>query len=131
MGLELIVSGTFLIWIGMGAVATGMAVAFFPAMPLAGQIAVLIVAMVSAVLVGIRQQARRPNDAASTLNVGLEQFIGREVLAATDFEHGRGRIKIEDTTYNAHATDHVAQGDRLTVVSVQNSVFEVIFTSRG
>lgn len=126
MGLELIASGILLIWIGIGAVATGLAVALFPAMPLAAQILVLIVAMICAVLTGVRLQSRRKNDAAATLNVGLEQFVGREVIAATDFQQGQGRIKLEDTTYNARSTKPVRQGDRVVVRGIQNSVFDVM-----
>lgn len=126
MGLELIAPGILLIWVGIGAVATGFAVALFPTMPLAGQIIVLIVAMICAVLLGVRLQSRRKHDAAATLNVGLEQFVGREVIAATDFHQGQGRIKLEDTTYNARAKTPVQQGDRVIVRGIQNSVFDVM-----
>lgn len=125
MGLELMVAGVFLIWIGLGAVVTGLSVLLFPALPLTAQIVVLIVAMLGSVLLGIRVQAKRTNDAASTLNVGLEQFIGRRVIAVTHFESGRGRIKVEDTTYNAHSTEAVAAGDSVSVVGVENGVFHV------
>ena len=33
MGLELMVAGVFLIWIGLGAVVTGLSVLLFPALP--------------------------------------------------------------------------------------------------
>lgn len=125
MGLELVAAGAYLLWIGLGAVVTGLAVLLFPSLALSLQIIILIVAMVGSVLLGIRVQAKRGNDAAASLNLGLEQFVGRRVVAVTNFENGRGRIKVEDTTYNALCTEAVAVGDTLTVIAVEHGVFHV------
>lgn len=123
--LETVAAGAYLIWIGIGMVVTGLFVALLPDLPLAAQITILIVSMLAAVLVGIRLQARIKKSTPSTLNAGLEQYIGQHVIAAQDFTTGNGRIKLHDSTYSAKSDAAIKAGERVIIVSVQNSVFNV------
>lgn len=125
MGLEIFAAGVYLLWIGAAMLTTGLAVALFPNLPLAAQLVVLIVAMVASILIGVRLQSRRGKDAASGLNAGLEQYVGRHVVAIQDFEAGRGRVKLEDTTYSALSPAPVKAGDTVVVTDVSNGTFQV------
>lgn len=125
MGLEIIAAGVYLLWIGLAMVTTGLAVALFPGLPLAAQIIVLITAMIVSVLIGIRLQSRTKAGNGPALNAGLGQYVGRRVIASQDFIAGQGRVKVEDTTYNAIAKVEVSQGDTLVVSAVENGVFFV------
>ena len=123
--LETIAAGAYLIWIGIGMIITGLTVAFLPGLPLAAQVTVLIVSMVASVVTGVRLQARKKSAAPSTLNAGLEQYIGHHVVADQDFVAGRGRVKLHDSTYSAASEAPVRAGDRVVIRSVQNSIFHV------
>lgn len=125
MGMELIASGVFLIWIGIGAFITGLAAKLFPGMPLSVQVIVLIIAMVGSVLLGVRFQSRRKQEGMPTLNTGASQYVGRTVVATQTFHAGRGRIKVDDTTYPAQCRAEVVEGQVVVVTAVKDSIFEV------
>lgn len=126
MSLELLGPGVFFLWIGIGAAAVGLVLMLFPTLPLEGQIIVLLVFMVGSVLVGVRVQARNKANAAIMLNTGLNQYVGRRVVAVQAFQSGRGRIKVDDTTYPAQSDSPVESGDQMVVQAVHNGVFQVV-----
>lgn len=133
MGLELVAPGVYLFWIGGGLITTGGFVAAYPEFQLATQIIIFIVSMLVWVLAGIYLQKRAIKTGAPTLNAGLSQYVGRSVLAAQDFlgaeAEGRasylGRIKLEDTTYNAVSPQPVKKGQAVIIRAYQDGRFVV------
>jgi membrane protein implicated in regulation of membrane protease activity len=122
---EMLLPGVYLLWIGVGALVVGVFTAVWPNAPLWLQLAVLAVAMVGSVLAGIYFQARtrKPADAQG-LNAGLQSFVGVHGTAAEAFHAGHGRIKLNDSFYNAVTADSqeaIHKNDALVVQAVRNA----------
>lgn len=130
MVLEVILPGIYLFWVGLGALVVGVCVQFFPALEPTEQLLIFVVAMLGSVVLGIRLQSRHRAGQASTLNRGLANYVGRTVVAETDFHASHGRVRVDDTTYAAHSDDTIRQGDVLTVWAVSDGRFEVRLNDR-
>jgi inner membrane protein len=120
-GLEIVVPGMFLMWIGLGAVATGLLLARYPDLALEWQFLVFAVSMVSSVAVGfwIQRRSGRTKQ-ARLMNREMKAMIGKTYLASAAFSVGRGRIKVQDSSYAAVSDDDIAAGDTVTVVAIED-----------
>lgn len=122
---EMLVSGVYLLWLGVGALVVGVFTAAWPEAPLWLQLAVLVVAMICSVVTGIflQSRSRQPADAEG-LNAGLLSFVGSHGTAAEAFHDGRGRIRLNDSFYNAvvaHNHDQpIHKNDALVVQALEN-----------
>jgi hypothetical protein len=119
MGLELVVSGIFLLWIGLAALVTGLAVALAP-MPWPLQLLLASGLAVAFVLVA----SRRAKGPASTLNRGAQALIGRECPLDAPITGGEGRVRFDDTIWRVAGSDAPA-GTRVRVVGVEGTVLRV------
>lgn len=127
---EMLVSGVYLLWLGVGALVVGVFTAAWPDAPLWLQLAVLVVAMICSVITGIYLQARSRQPArAESLNAGLLSFVGSHGTAAETFHDGRGRIRLNDSFYNAviaEASDQsIRKHDTLIVQAVDDGALVV------
>jgi inner membrane protein len=59
-GLEILIPGVFLLWLGLGALATGIILVLVPGLPLAWQALVFAVSMVSSLGLGCGFSATAP-----------------------------------------------------------------------
>jgi inner membrane protein len=122
MGLEIIIPGVFLIWIGTGALVAGLALTLAPDLMLAWQILVFAVSMIVSLSVGFFIQRRSgATTGARHLNRELDAMVGTRYVAVSDFRLGRGRIRVGDTTYGALGEDGIQKGTQVEVVKVENS----------
>lgn len=124
VGLELLVPGVFLLWIGLGAVATGVVLWLLPDLPLAWQVVALVVLMFASLAAGARWQ-RRANRDGPRLNEELQALVGQRLPSLTDFEHGRGRVRVADSSYAAVAEGPVAAGELVEVWAVEGTTLKV------
>lgn len=122
MGLEIIIPGVYLMWIGIGAVVTGLILTLAPDLTLAWQILIFAVAMTAALGLGffVQQQSQATVKGVGLLNRELEAMIGTRHVAVCDFRLGRGRIRVGDTTYGAVGEDGIVQGTTVEVRRVEN-----------
>ncbi len=125
MGLELVLPGVFLIWIGIGAAIVGLCLTVLPELSLALQLVILALAMLASVYLGVIVQRRRTSDPASGLNAGLHYYIGRQAEVDTDFSAGHGRVRIDDTWYTASSKRQLRAGERVTVTDVIDGILQV------
>jgi membrane protein implicated in regulation of membrane protease activity len=126
-GLEIVVPGVLLLWIGLGAVLVGLLLAAIPDLPLAWQLLVFAGAMIASISSGFfLQRHGRSAQAASPLNRELEGLVGRQLLAAVDFSVGQGRVRVGDTTYPAIGEDSIAAGTSVRVVAIDAGRLRVI-----
>lgn len=127
MLLELLVAGVFLFWLGLGALVTGVVLLSLPDLPLWAQITVFIIAMFASLGIGIRVTRRQKGNAASsTLNLGMKALVGHSAVAVDSFVHGQGRVRVQDTTYQAKSQGaEVKAGDRLEIVGVEGNCYWV------
>ncbi len=124
--LEIVVPGVFLIWLGLGAAATGFFLLLFPQAALAWQLLALIISISASVLLGLQWQRRLLKRNPPSLNQGLDGYIGRSAQASQNFQQGRGRIRLEDSSYPAicHGSA-ISSGQQVLVVAVENDVLVV------
>lgn len=120
-GLEIVVPGVFLLWIGLGALATGMILSLFPDLPLAWQLAVFAGCMIGAMCLGVALQRKGADDpAAATLNRETDSLVGQRTVATAAFVAGRGRIRVQDTTFAALSEDALAEGELVEIVAIED-----------
>lgn len=124
VGLELLVPGVFLLWIGLGAAATGVVLAALPGLPLTWQLLSFAALMFVALAAGIAVQ-RRANAAGPQLNQELQSLVGRRFQSLVTFEHGRGRVQVGDSSYAAESAEPVMAGELVEVVGTEGTKLRV------
>ncbi|MFN4090610.1 MAG: NfeD family protein [Alphaproteobacteria bacterium] len=118
-GLEILVPGVFLLWIGLGAMTVGLVLSLFPELPPAWQALIFAISMLSSLGFGVWIQRRSGVSAdAGRLNREMEQMIGQKYVAISPFIAGRGRIKVQDSSYAAVGEDTIGSGDVVEVVAI-------------
>jgi membrane protein implicated in regulation of membrane protease activity len=123
--LELALPGTFMLWLGLAAAATG-AIAF--AVPLGWQagLAVFAVFSVGFVLLG-RSIMRRGGDKQVDqpfLNQRGEALVGQEFVLIDPIVAGAGRVRVGDSVWRVTGPD-MSSGKRVRVARVDGSVLVV------
>ena len=131
-GLEILVPGMYLLWIGLGAVAVGVVLARYPELSLAWQMLVFAVSMVSSIGIGFWIQRRSGTTReARLLNREMKQMIGQTYVAVGPFVVGRGRIKVHDSSYAAVSDEAIAAGDIVKVVAIEDGRPKVVKATTG
>lgn len=117
--LEILLPGVFLLWVGLGALATGLVLTLAPAMAPAWQMLVFALAMLVSVGAGAWLQHRgRRAEPEPFLNREMQAMVGRQYLAITDFTAGHGRIEVGDSSYGALSDEPVRRGDVVRVTAI-------------
>lgn len=120
LAAELLLPGVFLVWIGIGAIATGiLSLLLWESALWAWQIQFLVFAAlaVAATLLGRRLLSRA--DLATDeplLNQRGASLVGRTATLQEPIAEGRGRIRLDDTYWPVLGPD-LAVGTRVRVVS--------------
>lgn len=124
--LEIVIPGIFLVWLGLGAALVGLFLLMVPTAGLAWQLLALAISTGIAVGLGLTWQKRQLRKQPAGLNQGLEGFIGDMARVSQPFQHGQGRIHLEDSTYAAISSSHqLAQDLPVKVVAVQHGMLVV------
>jgi membrane protein implicated in regulation of membrane protease activity len=125
MCLELVGSGSVLIWIGAGALFCGFLIEL-----LGGNLhwtlqitAFCLFSLVSLVMGRKFIKKARPSE-SSTLNRRLQQYLGRHSRLREPISNGKGRIKLDDTYWTVHGPD-MPIGTNVEVVGVDGSTLIV------
>jgi membrane protein implicated in regulation of membrane protease activity len=126
-GLEILVPGMYLLWIGLGAVAVGVVLARYPELSLAWQMLVFAVSMVSSIGIGFWIQRRSGRTKhARFLNRELKAMIGQSYIAIAPFTVGHGRIKVQDSSYAAISDEAIEAGDVVKVIAIEDGRPKVV-----
>lgn len=126
-GLEILVPGVFLLWIGLGALAVGLILSLAPGLPLAWQALVFAAAMLASLGLGFWVQRRSGRgEEARLLNRELQAMVGQRYLAVAPFTAGHGRIKVQDGSYAALGEETIAAGDLVEVVAIDSGRPQVV-----
>ncbi|HVL57206.1 MAG TPA: NfeD family protein [Burkholderiaceae bacterium] len=119
--LEIVAPGVYLLWIGLGAIIVGLSLAVAPELPLSWQALIFAVAMLGSLSLGFWLQRRsRPPAQHDLLNKETQQLVGRRFRAITDFELGRGRIEVGDTSYAAVSVEPIRAGETVEVIAIED-----------
>lgn len=124
--------GTFdLLWVSIGAFATALFALIVPE-PLGGWQGQLTFfgVMALAFVVSGRTLFKGLRNRASThpnLNDRVAKLIGEHGEAATDFDDGRGKVKIGDSVWLAQQTGHatIVEGDKVVVAGADGTTLKV------
>lgn len=127
IGIEVIMPGYFMLWIGIGAAATGLLVLVAPGLPLLPQsiaFALLAFASCAAYWYGLRPalQRREPGDAR--LNRRAEQLIGSRYVLIEAIVNGRGKARVGDGQWMVSGPD-MPIGSTVEVVAVDGTTLKV------
>ena len=123
-GLEIMVPGVFLLWVGLGALVVGLALTLFPDMTLAWQAVVFAVSMLASVGLGFVVQ-RRKQQGTTELNREMDQLVGRQCEVSQAFKAAKGRVRLGDTTYAAVGPDELAVGQIVRITQTRGSTLVV------
>jgi membrane protein implicated in regulation of membrane protease activity len=102
---EMVLPGVYLLWVGLGAVATGLLALAVPALALEWQLVAFAAAAVAAALAGHAFYRRTLHTARPTLNRRAEEMIGARGHVEDAIANGRGRVRIGDSGWLARGPD--------------------------
>jgi Membrane protein implicated in regulation of membrane protease activity len=116
LGLEVLVPGVFLLWIGLAAIVVGaVSFALWGSPAWAWQIQLLVFAALSVVAVLIGRRVLRSSEGTGTdqplLNRRIDSLIGRTATLEEPIRNGRGRIRLDDTIWVVRGPDLPAGTD--------------------
>jgi membrane protein implicated in regulation of membrane protease activity len=122
---EVVISGVYLLWLGLGALTVGLFSAAWPHAPVWLQWVILALAMIGWVVVGVRWQRRSRANQPDMLNTGLSAYVGARAQVSEGFVNGRGRIRLNDSYYSATASQSLEQGVVVVVLAVEGAEMRV------
>ena len=127
--LEILLPGVFLLWIGIAAILTGgLSLQLWGFAFWSWQVQVLVFLALSLVSAYIGKRVMDARQAEETdeplLNRRAEQLVGRTAALEEPITHGRGRIRLGDTTWRVAGPDRPA-GSRVRVVAARGSELQV------
>lgn len=122
LGLEILVPGVFLIWVGLAAIVVGVLSFMLGGSDVwSWQIQLLAFAVLSVVAVTIGRKflasARGNSTDQPMLNRRTDSLIGRTATLEEPIRNGRGRIRLDDTIWVVRGPD-LAAGTDVRVASV-------------
>ena len=125
MGLELMLPGVFLFWVGLAALLVGL-LSFVIAPP--WQLQLLMFAVFAAAAVPVWRRVARSNSAVSNsnpfLNKRSEAMIGRVFTLEKPIVDGAGTVRIDDTIWRVAGPDTPA-GSRVRIVRADGASLTV------
>ncbi len=122
--LEIVMPGMWVMWIGMGALVAGLASHIAGGLPIPVQWIIFAVVSIISMFLGRRWFKARTENSKHTLNNRMAGNIGRTVRLEEPIEHGRGKIRIDDTIWTVTGPPCQA-GSMVRVVGVENGYFKV------
>ncbi|MBB4102079.1 NfeD family protein [Allorhizobium borbori] len=120
LAAELVAPGVFLVWIGLGALTTGvLSLLFWDAGFWVWQVQSLVFAAFSVVFTLIGRKIMRGRGADSDephLNQRVASLVGRTATLEEPIREGRGRIRLDDTWWPVNGPDLPA-GTRIRIAA--------------
>lgn len=124
LAVELAAPGAYFMWFGLAAIVVG-ALALLVAIPWQAQLILFVVLAALIVLVGRRYFARSARTAVPTgLNERARRLIGTVVVLDEPIVDGRGRVRIDDTTWRVTGPN-VPSGARMRIVGADGALLTV------
>ncbi|GGA22557.1 NfeD family protein [Dyella nitratireducens] len=127
IAIEVIMPGYFMLWIGIGAAATGLLVLLLPGLSMLVQAIVFVVlAFVSCAVYwyAVRPALQKGEQDDGRLNRRGEQLIGRRYVLIEAIVNGRGKAKVGDGQWLVSGPDLPA-GSTVEVVAVEGATLKV------
>jgi hypothetical protein len=123
--LEVVMPGTFFLWLAVAAGITGLVMLVFPAMGWELEVVVFAVLSVATVVIGRAIVKRHPIETEdATLNRRAEQHVGKVYALAGAIENGRGTLQVGDSVWRVEGPDLPA-GTRVRVTGAEGAILKV------
>jgi hypothetical protein len=125
LALETIVPGVFLFWIGLAAVAAGLALWLVP-LGFTAQLVLFAALGGVAIMVGRQVQGRQKHETtdAPHLNERGKALIGKELPLETAIVNGAGSVRVGDSVWRVAGGDRAA-GERVRITGVDGGTLLV------
>lgn len=125
LGLETVVPGVFLLWIGLAALATGLVLWLLP-LGLTAQLVLFAVLGAASALLGRRVHERQRTEVtdAPFLNERGKHLLGRDFPLETAIVNGAGSVKIGDSVWRVTGPDSAA-GAKVRVTGIDGGTLVV------
>jgi hypothetical protein len=125
LGLEVLVPGSFFMWLGLAALGVG-AITFFVDPSWHIELLLFGVLALLFIVAGRKFFALRGDETNDTpgLNARADAFVGREVVLDEPLAGGTGRVKLGDTLWRVEGADAPA-GARLKVIGARGATLQV------
>ena len=123
--VEMLMPGTFFLWMGAAAGVVGFVLLADPELSLEYQLLIFAVLSVGAVA-GWQLYIRRfpPETDEPALNRRGSQYVGRVFVLSAAIDNGVGKIKVDDTTWKVMGADQ-PKGAKVRVTAVDGTVLVV------
>ncbi len=123
--LEILAPGIYLLWLGIAAGLVSALLWLFPELGWQAQFIAFAILSIASVALGRAWLARNPSPTDEpTLNRRGEQYIGRVVTLEEPIVNGRGKIRLDDTTWKIEGPDCEA-GSRVRISGTEGVVLRV------
>lgn len=124
LALELVLPGGFLVWLGIGAILTGLLTLIQP-LPWAVQWLIFGLFSLVSILLWLRvAQKRRRAGHGPELNRRADQYIGHEAVLDAPIHDGFGRLALGDSVWRIAGPD-LPVGQRIRIVGAEGPVLRV------
>ncbi len=125
VALEMVVPGTFFLWLGVSAGVTGVLLLVLPDFDWQYQIIVFSVLSVGSIYIGRKVWRPSLGDTDEPqLNRRGAQYVGRVVKLAEPIANGRGKARVGDTLWLVSGDDQPV-GTEVRVTGVEGTVLQV------
>ncbi len=122
--LEVMLPGTFCMWIGFAAVATGLAVFVLPDLSWQMQLLSFALLSVAVIALWLRYKPMARGADTGTLNHRGASQVGQVYVLVTAIENGVGRARVGDSEWRVQGPD-LPVGSRVRVLSVNGNTLVV------
>ena len=123
--IELVLPGTFFLWMGVSALIVGGLAALFPAMETAVELITFALLSVVTVVAWKTYQSKHPSKTGHpTLNQGGAQYIGRVIRLSHPIVNGFGKEKVGASFWTIRGVDADA-GVKVKIVAMDSTVLVV------
>jgi membrane protein implicated in regulation of membrane protease activity len=123
LGLELVVPGGVLIWLGAAALITGFIALF---VNIYWPLQFVIFGVLALLSIWLWLRFRGPGVASDRpfLNQRADRFIGQEAVLDEPIRDGFGRLSLDDTVWRVQGPD-LAAGSKVRIVEAQGALLKV------
>ncbi|MEY4717923.1 MAG: hypothetical protein RL563_541 [Pseudomonadota bacterium] len=125
LGLEMLVTGFFFLWLAVSAFVTGSLLLVIPVMAFDVQLLLFSLMAIVSVMVWRRYvSAKAQTSDHPLLNRRGAQYVGRTFNLIEAIENGQGKIKVDDSLWKVHGPD-CPVGTKVKIIAVNGTVFDV------
>ena len=127
--LEVLVAGTFFLWMGISAAVVGLMLFLFPQMNWQSQLTLFAVFSIISIILSRVWLSKKANmETPSTLNRRGSQYIGRQFTLKDPIINGVGRLSVDDTIWRISGPDMEA-GAQIIVEGMDGTILKVNSTT--